>query len=71
MEGADVYIGFSDTRRFSDRMINIMNDNPIIMTMDACDNLETVKKDSTEATIFTGAKNLQNQIFPYMTRAVL
>ena len=71
MEGADVYIGFSDTKKLTEAMIKSFAYNPIIMTMDACDNTDRVKNASGEAIIFTGAKNQSSLIFPYMTRAVL
>lgn len=71
IEGADVLIGFSDTKNFTDSIIKSMAENPIIMTMDDCSDIERVKKAAGECVVITGGKNQSALIFPYMTRAVL
>ena len=72
IEGADVFINFSDTENLSDVMLMSLAENPIVMTMDPCDNRNAaVAKRADDAIIFTGGKSLSSLIFPYMTRAVL
>jgi len=71
MKGADVYIGFSDTKKLTESMIASLAYNPIIMTMDACNDTERVKRAAGEAIVFTGGRNQSSLILPYMTRAVL
>ena len=53
-------------------MLMSLAKNPIVMTMDPCDNKNTaVAKRADDAIVFTGGKTLSSLIFPYMTRAVL
>lgn len=53
-------------------MLMSLAKNPIVMTMDPCDNKNAaVAKRADDAIVFTGGKTLSSLIFPYMTRAVL
>ena len=71
LEGADVYISFSDMESLTDDMLESMAKKPVIITMDPCKKMNSAQSLRKDAIISTCGKVLHSQIFPYMAKAVL